>query len=211
MAKRKRDATARSRIRAYLAEHGPVRDDRGGATTALREAVAYQGSAVAFIQLITAMDEAGEIVREIRGKRTYGIAAAEQPAGAEPASGSVEKPPHGMAPPTRTVDLDIDYDELAKALLRQLAVALGSTQQQPEPGSVEEERTRDLMAERDRLQTERDDYLARLEASRRQLNALVALYVREDESESEESADVVRQALTQLRGADFPGAAERAS
>src|SRR6516165_5952584 len=71
MATAARDRSARSRIREYLTQHGPVEDPSGGATALLKDAVGYGGNDVAFIQLITAMDKAAEIHREIRGKRTF--------------------------------------------------------------------------------------------------------------------------------------------
>lgn len=212
MAKRKRDATARSRIRAYLAESGPVQDDRGGATTVLREAIAYQGSAVAFIQLITAMDEAGEITRDIRGKRTYGIAGVEQTA-SQAGGVSTAVKQRGESVPV-SAPLDLDYDQLARALVRELARVIASAEREP-AAAVDDGRghASELVAERDRLQQERDDYAARLEASRRQLNALAALYVHEDEDAAHHAdSDVVRQALSRLRDTEHQrGASVRAS
>ena len=66
MATAARDRSARSRIREYLIQHGPIEDPSGGATSLLKDAVGYNGNDVAFIQLVTAMDKAAEIHREIR-------------------------------------------------------------------------------------------------------------------------------------------------
>jgi hypothetical protein len=44
-----RDPTARARIREHLARTGPVAASSGNATSALKEAVSYRGSSVAFI------------------------------------------------------------------------------------------------------------------------------------------------------------------
>src|ERR1700679_816497 len=82
-----RDRTARSRIRNYLAEHGPIVDSSGRATAVLKDVIGYQGSAVAFIQLITAMDKSAEIEREIRGKRTYRISGQDRRLPPAPAHG----------------------------------------------------------------------------------------------------------------------------
>lgn len=214
MAKRTRDVTARSRIRAHLVEHGPVHDERGGATTMLREAIDYQGSPVAFIQLITSMDEAGEITREIRGKRTYGISVAHGVDAGVPVSATVPSPA-----PQKIAEGSIDYDELARALLRELGRALVSAQSSQAEATVAAvsgpeaaDRTRELVVERDRLQAERDDYAVRLESSRKQLNALFALYVGEGGGDAALSTDeTVQQAFAQLRSATTPPAAERAS
>ncbi|WP_067674499.1 hypothetical protein [Nocardia miyunensis] len=215
MANREKDTTARARIRTYLDEHGPVCDENGGATTLLREAVGYEGSAVAFIQLITAMDDAGEIVREIRGKRTYSISADELPresAGprkrVRPSKQSRSQQPRSAQEPVipaATAQLDIDYDELARALLRELTRVLVANQADTTAPN------RALVAQRDRLQAERDEYAARLESSRRRLNALVALYVREDNAGDSEMPDALRVALAQLQDAEHAESVERAS
>src|ERR1700740_865503 len=117
-----RDRTARSRIREYLAEHGPIVDPSGRATQVLKDGIGYEGSPVAFIQLVTAMDKSSEIEREIRGKRTYRITGL--------GSGmSTVTPPRAHVPAARPAapslrtgagsNLDVDYDELARALLRE--------------------------------------------------------------------------------------------
>ena len=82
-----RDRTARSRIRQFLADAGPVVDPSGYATSVLREAIAYEGSSVAFIQLIAAMDHDGELKREIVGKRTFQIEGIGAPVKPSPSPG----------------------------------------------------------------------------------------------------------------------------
>jgi hypothetical protein len=79
-----RDKTARSRIRQYLQTHGAVDDPNGYATSVLKEAIEYDGTPVAFIQLIAAMDRDGEITRTVRGKRTYRITGSEVAASTPP-------------------------------------------------------------------------------------------------------------------------------
>lgn len=206
MARRMRDATARTRIREYLVTHGAVLDDGGGATAVLRDAVQYQGSPVAFIQLITAMDEAGEIVRDIRGKRTYGISSpAAAPTSVHPAGAGVA--------PLRLADVAgpaVDHDVLARALLRELVRSVGGQAEAAGGAGVDvATELEQVRAERDTAREERDEYARRLDSSRRQLNALMALYVDEtDESPVAEG----KQLLAQLRESHRPAAvSERAS
>ena len=59
------------------------------ASTVLAEAVGYPGSSVAFAQLLSGMERSGLIEREIRGKRTYRIAAAPDAAGDVPGAAGV--------------------------------------------------------------------------------------------------------------------------
>ena len=58
---------------AHLARVGEVSDHTGRASTLLAATVGYPGSSVAFAQLLSGMERAGLIEREIRGKRTYRI------------------------------------------------------------------------------------------------------------------------------------------
>lgn len=184
MATASRDRSARARIREYLLQHGPVEDASGRATSLLKEAVGYQGNDVAFIQLVTAMDKGDELRREIRGKRTYRISA---PAarGAAGAHRGVVAVADEAAP-----GLAIDYDELARALLRELARvlvtaeadALDSTAQETAERAVGELGA--VIEERDQLRAERDDYAKRLKIARRQLSALLAQSMVGDDAES---------------------------
>lgn len=112
------------------------------------EAVEYQGSSVAFIQLIAAMDRDGEIEREIRGKRTYRITGVGQPSVA---------PQHG-GPAVGTPVAAIDYDLLAKAVVRELASQLA---------------TASVSIDQARLIGERNDYARQLQQAREQLDALL--------------------------------------
>ncbi|MEV0184325.1 hypothetical protein AB0I54_34325 [Streptomyces sp. NPDC050625] len=149
-----RDRTARARIKQYLVQHGPLADGHGLATKVLKEAVGYEGSPVAFIQLLAAMERDGELVREIRGKRTYRITAVDLPDGlGEPSSGVLETP---------AGRLQVDYDVLARHLLRELA---GSGT----PAVIQE-----LTAEQQRIAAERDDYARRLVLARARLEELRA-------------------------------------
>lgn len=150
-----RDRTARARIRRFLATSGPLRDPSGYASGALKDAIGYRGSSVAFIQLIAAMERDGEIVREVRGKRTYAIAATEkaiESAGARPPA--VDEPGDALA----AAGLELDYDALAKALLRQLwsaakaAAGASATPETARSGSAQDEYKRRLAAARSQLE-----------------------------------------------------------
>jgi hypothetical protein len=77
---------------AHLARVGEVSDHNGKASTMLAATIGYPGSSVAFAQLLTGMERAGLIQREIRGKRTYRII----PGPAAPPPGAL--PPGALAP-----------------------------------------------------------------------------------------------------------------
>jgi hypothetical protein len=180
MASAVRDRSARSRIRDYLARHGSLEDPNGRATSRLKEAVGYDGSAVAFIQLVTAMDKADEIKREIRGKRTYRISAVGASAASAPRP-SRPKAVASVAAPA-AVAVDLDYDQLARALLREVWRVAGSAQAPAAVsgvgslGTVGADGNDSLDAvrlERDRLQVERNEYARRLQVARLQLRALL--------------------------------------
>ena len=148
-----RDRTARNRIRRHLASHGPLTDGQGLATKRLKEAVGYEGSAVAFIQLIAAMERDGELVRDIRGKRTYSIAVGEEQVVRQPgADTAVLDTPSGS--------LAVDYDVLARSLLRELTGTRTA-------GVLDE-----MRAENQRIGQERDEYARRLELARAKLDEL---------------------------------------
>ncbi|MCW2495258.1 hypothetical protein [Jatrophihabitans sp.] len=142
--KTSRDRSARTRIRQYLTVNGPVDDPTGYATGALKEAVDYQGTAVAFIQLIASMDRDGELVREVRGKRTYRISIGRS---AELLRGPAGVPAAGALSPS------FDYDRLARAMVREFISQLSV------PGASAEQR----------LRAERDEYAMRLEVARQRL------------------------------------------
>jgi hypothetical protein len=146
------------RIREYLRTHGPVDDPTGYATSALKEAIEYRGTAVAFIQLIAAMDREGEIAREIRGKRTYRIVLGRADDIARSAPPPL--PAEGSAPVLPPVE--IDYDRLARALVREFF--LQAAAQHTAAGSESAER----------LRAERDEYALLLEMARMRLDALIA-------------------------------------
>ena len=148
-----RDRTARTRIRQYLASHGAVEDRSGHATGALKDAIEYLGSSVAFIQMIAAMDRDGEIEREIKGKRTYRIALSEEAAATAAAGGFAPTIVGGLV--AQAVP-EIDYDRLARAVVHELL-----TRVTPAASAVAG------------LREERDDYARRLEVARTELDELL--------------------------------------
>ena len=143
---RERAVGTRDRVMSHLAASGEIRDATGMASTALAEAIGYPGSSVAFAQLLSGMERSGLIEREVRGKRTYRIAAAGAAgvAGAAGAAGpgSAMAAPRGSQrrgrQPTGPDDdaggrglavaaarvADLDYDELARRLLVQIVQRL---------------------------------------------------------------------------------------
>src|SRR5215472_7009446 len=73
--RRRRAVGTRNRIMSHLALTGEIRDEAGMASTVLAAEVGYPGTSIAFAQLLSGMERAGLIEREVRGKRTYRIAA----------------------------------------------------------------------------------------------------------------------------------------
>jgi len=85
---------------AHLARVGEVSEHTGKASTMLAATIGYPGSSVAFAQLLTGMERAGLIQREIRGKRTYRII----PGPAAPPPDALTQPapgPGGVSRPAR--------------------------------------------------------------------------------------------------------------
>ncbi len=164
----------RQQLGDYLVQCGPVEDPSGRATAKFRAAVGYDGSEAAFSQLIASMARAGQLTREIKGKRTYRITTMAP----SPNTSTGQDPP---ALASESVDqADMDYDELASALLVQVVQALSKEgQAQDRDGSwarrrmVRLERHIDELerelaqarAESKALASERDQLQLRLEHS----------------------------------------------
>jgi hypothetical protein len=142
----------RRRITDYLAVNGAIDDGSGKATAALREALGYEGSSAGFTQLVAAMDNAGELTRTLKGKRTYRIA----PVGAVSPSGD-ESAGLTSAP----VASDFDYDELAGALLVQVTQSLRAAD---EPRSDDSGWARRRIERLERRNDELERQLARAKA-----------------------------------------------
>jgi len=99
----------RQQVAEYLTQHGPLEDAKGRATAKLMEALGYDGPAANFAQLISNMDRSGQLTREVRGKRTYRIAAA--------TSDLVVRLDDR---PDEIETAEMDYDKVASALLIQV-------------------------------------------------------------------------------------------
>ena len=154
--RRRRAVGTRGRIMSHLALTGDVTDETGMASTVLAAEVGYPGSSIAFAQLLSGMERSGLIEREIRGKRTYRIAAAP---GASAQIAAMQRKPARAAsgaprPARETVDAaageasggylvpaaqgDFDYDELARRLLVQVVRRLASgTGEREQAGSAD--------------------------------------------------------------------------
>jgi hypothetical protein len=150
-ARRTRALGIRDRVLSYLAG-GEVSDPKGMAAAVLAEGVGYPGSSAAFAQLLSGMERSGLIERQIRGKRTYRIAAQEgaspgaagpgaraaaAPGGARAAAGEVGGRPGAELLPTSADAAGFDYDELARRLLIQVVRRLATQDDSPPPESEE--------------------------------------------------------------------------
>ncbi|HAM01559.1 MAG TPA: hypothetical protein DCQ30_04940 [Acidimicrobiaceae bacterium] len=114
----------------YLVEHGPMHDESGRATSRLKAAVGYSGGDAGFIRIVSLLADSGDIAREVRGKRTYRISVTDQgSAGASPPSSASQA---GVSPVnisrSAPVGDDLDYDELAAALLSRVARTLSAVE-----------------------------------------------------------------------------------
>jgi len=160
---RKRAVGTREHILAHLAEVGELFDQSGMASTQLAAAVGYPGSSVAFAQLLSGMERAGLVDREVRGKRTYrislgraqaiGLARLGRPgrAGTVGAVGTAGLPgaagfigAAGASGLSGAVGVaggaaEFDYDELARRLLVQVVrrLAAAGPESGPESGPLD--------------------------------------------------------------------------
>lgn len=127
------DRNTRRRVLDRLLAQGGIVDASGRTASILRSDIGYLAASTRFAQLLASMERAGEIRREIRGKRTYRItvgpnADLEDLSIAERSETSAEG--DGASPSAEEADGpvsrsdDIDYDELASAVLRSTAGAL---------------------------------------------------------------------------------------
>ena len=115
---RRRAVGTRDRIMAHLALVAEIADGGGMASTRLAEAVGYPGSSVAFAQLLSGMERDGLINREVRGKRTYRITLAPQPARL---AADTSRPDDTVLPAVKVAfPAVIDYDELADRVIMRL-------------------------------------------------------------------------------------------
>jgi hypothetical protein len=189
----------RTRVIEYLATQGPIDDKSGRATSRLKEAVGYNGGDAGFIRIVSLMAEAGEIQREVRGKRTYRIAV---PPGTPVPARTVSSTAAGDGTPrtssfeaqltsgTAGSDGQIDYDELASTLLAKVAQVLSESESAraagDEQGSWARRRIDQLEArmagvqrdlarargEAEAVRQERDELRSQLEAASHNLELL---------------------------------------
>jgi hypothetical protein len=146
---------------------GEIKDEAGMASTVLATEVGYPGSSIAFAQLLSGMERSGLIERDVRGKRTYRIAAAAGALGGSPGAAmpigrrsaartAPGRDPHPAEPATLAAAQDgtrhlataaggpagFDYDELARRLLiqvvRQLAAAPRQAAEEHDGGALAE-------------------------------------------------------------------------
>ncbi len=182
-----RRSGARQDIVDFLSANGSISDPHGRATAALKRAVGYGGNDSAFIQLVSAMARDGEIERVVRGRRTYELRLP------SPAPGSVSPAPVPASAPALAAPAehpgaseDIDYDELAAALLARVTQVISDS----EHGSssvgwtkrrMERLETRNAVAERElarakaelrAVEAQRDELKSRLEAAEHNLSVL---------------------------------------
>ena len=186
-----RRSGARQDIVDFLSANGSISDPHGRATAALKRAVGYGGNDSAFIQLVSAMARDGEIERVVRGRRTYELRLPSAvPGSVSPSASAVPVPasPAAVAAPAEQSDAseDIDYDELAAALLARVTQVISGS----EHGSssigwtkrrMERLETRNAVAERElsrakaelrAVEAERDELKSRLEAAEHNLSVL---------------------------------------
>jgi hypothetical protein len=136
-----RDQSVRNRIIGYLAEQGAVEDASGKATSVLKKAIAYEGTDAGFTQVVAAMAKAGLLTRQIRGKRTYRIS--------HSGNGDVRVAVNGASSQTQE---PLDYDELAVALLAQVARVAAAPTDTSETASWARRRLEQLEARNASLQ-----------------------------------------------------------
>jgi hypothetical protein len=165
------DSNARRRALERLLAQGEIFDASGRAASILRSDIGYLATSAGFAQLLASMERAGEIRREIRGKRTYRItvgpnADLEDAGAGRPNESSpddlVATPAEDGADgafPLPISGSDIDYDELGLAVLRSAARALLSQPGSPEGGlrpmSVSRAQRRIVSLERNQAELER--------------------------------------------------------
>jgi hypothetical protein len=134
----------RQKIIEYLSVHGPVKDPSGKATTALKELIGFNGNQAGFVQLVATMGKSGELVRDVRGKRTYELGVPNDSA-ARPDSSAEEHSRARAAIGTGNLSGNaIDYDELAAALLSRVVRSISEPEKTVEPTAWAQRRLQGL-------------------------------------------------------------------
>jgi hypothetical protein len=115
------DLGARQRVLRFLMNNGPVQDPSGRASSKLRAAIEYESGPAGFAQLLAAMDAAGEIDREVRGRRTYRVSVAARSAGSGALDASPDEELRFGRPQDWKSEQPGQSDSLALSLLRMAA------------------------------------------------------------------------------------------
>lgn len=167
---------------------GELADPSGMATPLLRELVGYTGGANGFVALLKSMEEAGQITRDVRGRRCFRISLTNKKKAGASRSSSAPTPSLVTQPsPQKVVDPETVTDDvkgLAWALL-QATVEVLNNQGSPSPQLLEEAQ-REIQALTNRVV----DLEQQLEDARQ----LVA----EAPERGEPRADVTMQAIREL-------------
>lgn len=183
------DSNARRRALERLLAQGEIFDASGRAASILRNEIGYLATSAGFAQLLASMERAGEIRREIRGKRTYRITvgpnadlesvstnrASENALGSQSSTTPVEDNDDVFAVSTSSLGTsgELDYDELSYVVLRTAARALlgqsGSSDGGARPMSTSRAQRRIVSLERNQAELERA--VARANAERTEMAA----------------------------------------
>jgi hypothetical protein len=152
-----------------------VEDSSGKATSVLKKAIGYEGTDAGFTQVVAAMSKAGLLTRQIRGKRTYRIS-----------NSAKTVVPGALTVAGPASDGNLDYDELAAALLAQVTRVAAAPTDISESASWARRRLEQLEARNASLQrdvaranaeaeavaAERDILQSQLEAAQHNLSLL---------------------------------------
>jgi hypothetical protein len=143
-----------------------IDDPKGQATAILRKAIKYKGSDAAFTQLVAQMEKSGELSRIIKGKRTYRIALNQTGQGfLDDSSKNINSSPMVLRPSSAVANDDMDYEELAAALLTEVVRTLSGDGRKDKGDSWAQRRIAGL--ERHNVELERE--LSRAKAEGREL------------------------------------------
>jgi septal ring factor EnvC (AmiA/AmiB activator) len=194
----------RTQVVDYLVRHGSLADPQGRATAKLREAIGYVGSVPSFTQLISTMDRTGQLTREVKGKRTYRIAAAADAPMSRDSS---------LETPDATETMEMDYDQVASALLVQVVQTLTQGRLERQIDELERDLSQ-AKAESKSVAEERDELRLQLEHSEGNLALLTDRLSKGKQSEAQLSKRLgpdERALLHQLRSSTVSGRPRRAS
>jgi hypothetical protein len=136
------------------------------------ELIGFEGNQTGFVQLVASMGKSGELVRDVRGKRTYELSLPNQSV-ARVGSSALE-----LSRAAAAVDLDtqsgdgIDYDELAAALLSRVVRSIAQSDKTAEPTAWTKRRLQGLESRSTVLERELAGARAELKAVSDERDAL---------------------------------------